>query len=148
MSDDIRKQYEELDEKLRPYWEALVRAAHAEGLLCSGFIWGDPIPGSDDPYLIRFGNVQAGSVQEMFAIQYQLAVMAAKLELAGKIQRTETPADLGATSLVVSTGMPLEVADKLALTLLMAPDIAPQIQEVLSQYLACRRPAAPPEEQK
>jgi hypothetical protein len=141
MNDDIRAQYDEIDERLRPHWEQLVRAAHAEGLLCSGFIWGDPIPESDDPYLIRFGNVVANSAQEMFAIHYQLSVMAAKLELAGKIQRTETPTDLLGAG-VTSTLNPLEIADKLALMLLMAPSegIPPEVQEILSQYMACRRP--------
>lgn len=147
MSDDIRAQYAELDEELRPHWEQLVRAAHAKGLLCSGFIWGDPIPESEDPYLVRFGNLQTGSVQEMFAIQYQLAVWAAKLELAGQIQRTETPHDLSATPMIPSAQSPLEIADKLALMLLVAPPegIPAEVQEVLTQYLQVRRPPQTPE---
>jgi hypothetical protein len=150
MSDDIRKQYDAIDADLRPHWESLVHAAHAKGLLCSGFIWGDPVPASEDIYMVRFGNVFASSPQEMFAIHYQLAVMAAKMELAGKMQRTETPVDATESAPSTQTIKPLELADKLALILLIAPsDAVPaEVLEVLNQYLAARRPSQIPQNGK
>ena len=145
MSDDIRKQYEELDEELRPHWEQLVRAAHAKGLMCSGFIWGDPVPESDDPYMVRFGNLQASSPQEMFAVHYQLAVMAVKLELAGKMESSVTPADEAAAPQATETLGPLAIADKLALMLLIAPleGIPAEVLDILNQYMQARRPTLP-----
>lgn len=148
MSDDIRKKYEELDEELRPHWEQLVRAAHIRGLMISGFIWGEPVPvtDADDPYMVRFGNLQASSPQEMFAIHYQLAVMCAKMELAGKIERTVTSVDeqesLGATQ---DQG-PLEIADKLALMLMITPldSVPSEVLGVLEEYLKVRRPTQIP----
>lgn len=145
MSDDIRKQYDELDEELRPHWEQLVRAVHAKGLMCTGFIWGDPIPALDDPYVVRFGNLHASSPQEMFAIIYQLSVMCAKMEIAGKIERTVTPLDAPNGLPAPQVSSALEIADKMALMLMITPsnEIPSQVMDVLGQYLAVRRPQIP-----
>jgi hypothetical protein len=150
MSDDIREQYDEIDEDLRPHWEQLVRAAQAKGLMCSGFIWGDPVPASEDPYMLRFGNLQTSTPQEMFSIYYQLAVMAAKMELAGKMERTVTPSDESQAPAATKASNPLEIADRMALALLITPteSIPAEVLEILNQYVALRRPSRTPEDGK
>jgi hypothetical protein len=150
MSEDgIRNQYHELDEDLRPHWEQLVRAAHAKGLLVSGFIWGDPVPEAntdgDNPYLVRFGNLSVEDPQTMFSIHYQLAVMAVKLELAGKSEYCLTPADASAASPSPKVASPLDIADKLAVMLIATPfgDLPREVLDLLDQYLQVRRPTLP-----
>lgn len=139
---DIRDKYDKIDADLKPCWDALVRAANQHGLLITGFIWGDPVPEDDNPYLVRFGNLQTTTPQEMFAINYQLSVMAARLESEGKMERTLTAADASSEVSAPKGQSPLEIADKLALMLLVAPPdgIPGEVLEILDQYLKTRRP--------
>jgi hypothetical protein len=142
---DIRDTYDKIDASLKPHWDALVRAANGYGLMITGFIWGDPVPEDDNPYLVRFGNVQTNTPQEMFAINYQLAVMAARLESEGRMERNMT--DSGASPEIsgLDDPSPLAIADNLALTLLVAPpeSIPTEVLEILSQYIKMRRPPVP-----
>jgi hypothetical protein len=147
MSEGRRDEYDKLDEELRPYWESLVRAAHAKGLLCTGFLYGDPAEAFDYPYLVRFGNIETSSPMEAFNVHYHLAIMCAKLELSGQIERTVTSVDESAANPATEGQSALEIADKLALTLLVAPTetIPAEVSEILDQYLKTRRPPQIPE---
>lgn len=139
---NIREMYDKIDADLKPHWDGLVRAASKYGLLITGFIWGDPVPEDDNPYLVRFGNLQTTTPQEMFAINYQLSVMAARLESEGNMERTLTAADASDEVSAPKGQSPLEIADKLALTLLVAPPegVPAEVLEILDQYLKTRRP--------
>lgn len=139
---NIKDQYDKIDKDLLPYWNELVRAVNAKGLMVTGFVWGDPVPESDTPYLVRFGNLYTATPHEMFAINYQLSVLAARLELDGQIERDLSTSNERNSGAAPQGPNPLEIADKLALSLLAVPigDAPTGLLELLDQYLKMRRP--------